>query len=88
VSTSYNGISPTLEIDYNIPSPGLNPSLLPTTGVLMGPTEIDLTINGVYTTSSGILFGTETPDGTIDINVNFVSGGSTTGNAQIVISYV
>ena len=88
VTTPYNGAMPTLEIDFNIPDPGPNPHSLPTSGVLMPPTQIDLTADGIYSAISDVLFGTETPDGDIDITATFVSNGSTVGNTQIIVSYV
>ncbi len=50
--------------------------------------QIDLSNVGVYSASSDILFGVETPVGDIEINTNFVVSGATTGNAQIIVSYV
>jgi hypothetical protein len=88
VVTPYDGVAPTLEIDYNIPIPGSNPMSLPTSGILMPTSQIDLTTVGIYSAISDIFFGVETPSGEIDINATFVSGGSTVGNAQIIVSYV
>lgn len=58
------------------------------TGSLMTPETIDLTTLGVYTGSSSILFGTDTPAGDVTINAKYIGNGATTGTAQIIVSYL
>ncbi len=54
----------------------------------MSISEIDLTIAGTYSAISDILFGTDTLPGDVEITANFNNAGTTTGLAQIIISYV
>ena len=55
---------------------------------LMANGLIDLTVAGTYTTSTDILFGIDTVSGDVTITSAFVSGGSSLGEAQIIVSYV
>ena len=55
---------------------------------LMGSDVIDLTVAGTYTTSTDVLFGTDTPSGDVAITAKYMNQGSTTGSAQIIVSYV
>ena len=55
---------------------------------LMRPEIIDLTVPGIYTCSSSILFGTDTPSGDVTVTATYDSGGATTGTAQIIVSYI
>lgn len=84
IITPFNG-SPSLEIGYTVLNPSLPP---PVPAGLMTIGEIDLTTSGTYSTVSDILFGIDTLPGDIDITATFVNGGSTVGEAQIIISYV
>lgn len=77
--------SPTLEIGYQVNNPS-PPSPVP--GGLMSIGLTDLTVSGTYTTYTDILFGTDTVQGDVSITANFVNGGATTGQAQIIVSYV
>lgn len=74
-----------LAIGYQIDNP-VPP--LPVIDGLMASGLIDLTVPGTYTTSTDILFGTDTEQGDVTITANFVANGSTTGSAQIIVSYV
>jgi hypothetical protein len=49
---------------------------------------IDLTVAGTYTTSTDILFGTDTVQGDVEITASFVASGATVGEAQIIVSYI
>lgn len=73
----------TLAIGYSIASAADE-----NTGSLMTPETIDLTTPGVYTGSSSILFGTDTPTGDVTINAKYIGNGATTGAAQIIVSYL
>lgn len=73
----------TLAIGYSIASAADE-----NTGSLMTPETIDLTTPGVYTGSSSILFGTDTPTGDVTINAKYIGDGATTGAAQIIVSYL
>jgi hypothetical protein len=84
VTTPFDG-APTLELGYTVNNPSLPP---PVPAGLMTISEIDLTVAGTYSALSDILFGTDTLPGDVDITGNFVSGGSTVGSAQIIVSYV
>lgn len=84
VIVPFNGTA-TLELGYKVDNPSL-PPLIPSG--LMSIGEIDLTIAGTYSTSSDIVFGVDTLPGDVEIIATFVSGASTIGNAQIIVSYV
>ena len=73
----------TLEVGYDIPSASIS---IP--AALMTSAEIDLTTVGTYSANSDILFGTDTPTGDVNITATFVSNGSISGSAQIIVSYV
>lgn len=75
----------TLEIGYQVENPILPPAV---PAGLMALGLIDLTVAGTYTTSTDILFGTDTVQGDVTITASFVANGSTTGSAQIIVSYV
>lgn len=77
--------SPTLEIGYQVNNPS-PPSPVP--GGLMSIGLTDLTVPGTYTTYTDILFGTDTVQGDVSVTASFVLGGATTGQAQIIVSYV
>lgn len=55
---------------------------------LMRPEIIDLTVAGIYTCSSSVLFGTDTPPGDVIVTATYNNGGATVGTAQIIVSYV
>jgi hypothetical protein len=74
-----------LSIGYQIDNP--NPPA-PVPAGLMVSDLIDLTVTGTYTTSTDVLFGTDTGQGDVTITSSFVKNSSTTGVAQIIISYV
>lgn len=84
VTTAF-GSSALLELGYSVANP-TNPQS--NTSGLMSSQLIDLTKTGVYATTSDILFGTDTATGDVTLTGSFISGGSTTGSAQILISYV
>jgi len=84
VLTSFNGPA-TLSIGYQVNNPSLP---LPVPDGLMISGVIDLGIAGTYTTSTDVLFGTDTEDGDVTITATFASGFSTEGVAQIIVSYV
>ena len=74
-----------LSIGYQV----MNPSLpAPVPDGLMIAGLIDLSVIGTYTTQTEILFGTDTPQGDVRITGAFMNGGSTSGSAQIIVSYV
>jgi hypothetical protein len=75
----------TLSIGYQVNNPS-NPPPVP--AGLMIPGLIDLTIAGTYTTSTDILFGTDTQQGDVTITGAFALNGSSIGNAKIIVSYV
>lgn len=77
--------TPTIELGYTVNNPLLPP---PVPAGLMTTSEIDLTIAGTYSALSDILFGTDTLPGDVEITGNFVVGGATVGQAQIIVSYV
>lgn len=55
---------------------------------LMSTNVIDLTTAGIYTASTSVLFGIDTPEGDVDIMAYFNANGSTTGEVQIIVSYM
>ena len=75
----------TLSIGYQVDNP--TPPA-PEPAGLMSSGLIDLSAAGTYTTSTDILFGTDTPQGDVTITANYVANGSATGSAQIIVSYV
>lgn len=67
----------------------MNPSTSETVeNGLMKSELIDLSVTDTYTTSTDVLFGTDTPGGDVAITATFVSGNSTMGSGQIIVSYV
>lgn len=84
VLTPFNGNS-TLNIGYQINNP-TTPA--PVSDGLMSNDIIDLNTVGTYTTSTDILFGTDTEQGDIQITATFSKDTSTLGQAQIIVSYV
>jgi len=84
VITPFNGTA-ALNIGYQVNNPDF-PSSVP--NGLMTTALIDLSVAGTYTTTSDVLFGTDTEQGDITVTGNFVLGGATTGVAQIIVSYV
>lgn len=85
VITGFNGTAPTLSVGFQVNNP-VPPA--PEPSGLMSSDIIDLTVPGTYTTSTDILFGTDTPDGDVTVTAAFVSSGSTVGTAQIIVSYI
>lgn len=77
--------SSTLSIGYQVNNPSPPP---PEPTGLMAQALIDLTVAGTYTTTTDILFGTDTVQGDVTITADFQLNGSTTGSAQIIVSYV
>lgn len=55
---------------------------------LMVSDLIDLTVSGTYTTSTDVLFGTDTEAGDVEVTAHYINNGATVGEAQIIISYV
>lgn len=84
VQTPFDG-TPTLDIGYQVNNPSPPP---PVPAGLMTSAVIDLTVAGTYTTSTDILFGTDTAQGDVTVTALFTNGGATTGQAQIIVSYV
>lgn len=84
VTTAFDG-NPTLDIGYTV-SDGANTESS-NTG-LMSNQLIDLSTVGTYTTTSDILFGTDTITGDVVITTEQNFTGSTTGSLQILVSYV
>jgi hypothetical protein len=84
VLTPFNAAS-TLDIGYTVNNPAL-PAPVP--AGLMNLGIIDLTVSGTYSTTSDILFGTDTVQGDVSITSNFSNNGATSGEAQIIVSYV
>lgn len=76
-----------LNIGYSINNPILPPPIVESDG-LMDSSIIDLTVVGTYTTTTDILFGTDTIQGDVNITANFLSNGSIFGAAQVLVSYV
>jgi hypothetical protein len=81
--TSPFDTSATLEIGYQINNPGP-----PVTNGLMSSNLIDLSVSGTYTTTTDILFGTDTSQGDVTVTATFDAGISLSGSAQIIVSYV
>jgi hypothetical protein len=84
VTTPFDG-NATLDIGYQVDNPSPPPAV---PAGLMASNIIDLTVVGTYTTTTDILFGTDTVDGDVSITASFINGGSSTGIAQIIVSYV
>ena len=85
VTTPFNGAA-TLSIGYHVNN--LTTPQPPVPAGLMATGLIDMTVAGTYTTSTDILFGIDTVGGDVTITSNFTNGGSTLGEAQIIVSYV
>ena len=84
VTVPFN-LASTLDIGYQVNNPLLPPPVL---DGLMSTNIIDLTVAGTYTTTTDILFGTDTMQGDVDIIASFGKNSSTIGSAQIIVSYV
>lgn len=74
-----------LELGYTVANP-TSPET--NTSGLMTAALIDLSKTGVYATTGDILFGADTATGDVTLTGTFVSGGSSTGSARILVSYV
>lgn len=74
-----------LSIGYLINNPTPQP---PVPEGLMTAGLIDLTVAGTYTTSTDVLFGTDTVQGDVSVRAFFTVNGATSGAAQIIVSYV
>ena len=85
VITPFNGAA-TLSIGYHVNN--LTTPQPPVPAGLMINGLIDMTVAGTYTTSTDILFGIDTVGGDVTITSGFINGGSITGKAQIIVSYV
>jgi hypothetical protein len=84
VITPFDGPA-ALSVGYLINNPTPQP---PVPAGLMPTGLIDLTVAGTYTTSTDILFGTDTVQGDVTVRAYFDLNGSTVGAAQIIVSYV
>jgi hypothetical protein len=84
VTVPFNMAS-TLDIGYQVLNPTPPP---PVPDGLMATNLIDLTVAGTYTTTTDILFGTDTVQGDVEITALFGKNGSSIGSAQIIVSYV
>lgn len=84
VTTPFDGAA-TVSIGYDISNPAPPP---PVPAGLMPVGLIDLTVAGTYTTYTDILFGTDTAQGDVTVTATFDNAASTTGTAQIIVSYV
>lgn len=84
VTTPFDGAA-VLAIGYQVNNPTPPP---PEPSGLMTNGLIDLTVVGVYTTVTDILFGVDTAQGDVSITADFINGGSVSGQAQIIVSYV
>jgi hypothetical protein len=74
-----------LEIGYQVYNPSSPP---PVSSGLMTTDLIDLTVAGTYTTTTDILFGTDTLQGDVEITASFTKASASVGSAQIIVSYV
>lgn len=74
-----------LELGYSVANP-TSPEA--NTSGLMSSTLIDLSKTGIYATTGDILFGSETATGDVTLTGTFILGGSPTGSARILVSYV
>jgi hypothetical protein len=77
--------SASLSIGYQINNPS-SPSPVP--AGLMSSDIIDLGTVGVYTTTTDLLFGSDTIQGDVQIIAAFSNGISINGAAEIIVSYV
>jgi hypothetical protein len=84
IITPFDG-TPTLDIGYQVDNP-VPPAPVP--AGLMTNSFIDLTIADTYSTYTDLLFGTDTVTGDVTITATFDAGGSTVGEAQIIVSYI
>ena len=84
VTVPFNMAS-SLEIGYQVYNPSSPP---PVPSGLMTTDLIDLAVAGTYTTSTDILFGTDTPQGDVEITASFGKASASVGSAQIIVSYV
>ena len=55
---------------------------------LMQSAVIDLTTTGIYTSSSSVLFGTDTASGDVMITCTYADNNASMGTAQIIVTYV
>ena len=78
-------LTSTLDIGYQVNNPSL-PAPVP--DGLMATNLIDLTVAGTYTTSTDILFGTDTLQGDVEIIATYGKNSASIGSAQIIVSYV
>ena len=78
-------LASTLDIGYQVNNPSL-PAPVPSG--LMATNLIDLTVAGTYTTSTDILFGTDTIQGDVEITAAYGKNSASIGSAQIIVSYV
>lgn len=85
VTTPFDSSTATLSIGYQVNNPSPPP---PVPAGLMAQGLIDLTVAGTYTTYTDILFGTDTAQGDVTITATFDNAESSTGSAQIIVSYV
>lgn len=85
VTTPFDSNTATLSIGYQVNNPSPPPA---EPSGLMVQGLIDLTVAGTYTTYTDILFGTDTVQGDVTITATFDSSESSTGSAQIIVSYV
>ena len=85
VTTAFNNAGSTLSIGYQVNNP-TTPAPVP--AGLMPSGLIDLTVVGTYTTSTDVLFGTDTEQGDVEITAAFVKSGATLGSVQVIVSYV
>ena len=84
VTTPFDG-TPTLSIGWSINNPSL-PAPVPAGLMVAG--VIDLNQLGTYTTTTDILFGTDTVTGDVTITATYTSGNASVGAAKIIVSYV
>ena len=85
VLTPFDVPTATLNIGYQVNSP-VPPA--PEPSGLMTSAVIDLSVAGTYTTTTDILFGTDTDSGDVAITATLNGMGSIQGQAQIIVSYV
>ena len=85
VLTPFDVPTATLNIGYQVNSP-VPPAPVPSG--LMTSAVIDLSVAGTYTTTTDILFGTDTDSGDVAITATLNGMGSIQGQAQIIVSYV
>ena len=85
VTIPFNNAGSTVSIGYQINNPTTPVTI---SDALMASGVIDLTVAGTYTTSTDILFGTDTVQGDVIITCNYANSGATAGQSQIIVSYV